>query len=59
LWGKTKTIFQIIAIISILINNFPFNYFNFPFDTIMVWLAVIFTIISGVDYIIINMDILK
>ena len=59
LWGKTKTIFQIIAIISILINNFPFNYSNFPFDTIMVWLAVIFTIISGVDYIIINMDILK
>lgn len=59
LWGKTKTIFQIIAIISILINNFPFSYFNFPFDTIMIWFAVVFTIISGIDYIIINMDILK
>jgi CDP-diacylglycerol--glycerol-3-phosphate 3-phosphatidyltransferase len=58
-WGKAKTIFQIIAIISLLINNFPFSYINFPFDTIMIWIAVIFTIVSGVDYIIINIDILK
>lgn len=58
-WGKAKTIFQIIAIISLLINNFPFSYVNFPFDTIMIWIAVVFTIISGVDYIIINIDILK
>lgn len=58
-WGKAKTIFQIIAIISLLINNFPFSYVNFPFDTIMIWVAVVFTIVSGVDYIIINMDILK
>lgn len=58
-WGKAKTIFQIIAIVSLLINNFPFSYINFPFDIIMMWTAVIFTIISGVHYIIINIDILK
>lgn len=58
-WGKAKTIFQIIAIISFLINNFPFSYINFPFDTIVMWIAVVFTIISGVDYIIINIDILR
>ena len=59
LWGKVKTIFQIIAIISLLINNFPFSYINFPFDRIMVWAALIFTVVSGVDYVIINIDVLK
>ncbi|SCY11921.1 CDP-diacylglycerol--glycerol-3-phosphate 3-phosphatidyltransferase [Alkaliphilus peptidifermentans] len=58
-WGKAKTITQIIAIIAILINNFPFRYINFPFDTIMIWVAVIFTVISGLDYIKINNHILK
>ncbi|SES68891.1 CDP-diacylglycerol--glycerol-3-phosphate 3-phosphatidyltransferase [Natronincola peptidivorans] len=58
-WGKLKTITQIVAIIAILVDNFPFKYINFPFDTIMVWVAVIFTIISGVDYIRINKHILK
>lgn len=58
-WGKAKTISQIIAIIAILINNFPFSYINFPFDMIMMWTSVVFTIISGVDYIIINKDVLK
>ncbi len=58
-WGKAKTITQIIAIIVILIDNFPFRYINFPFDTIMIWVAVIFTLISGVDYIRINKEVLK
>lgn len=58
-WGKIKTITQIIAIISILIDNFPFKYIDFPFDQIMIWISVIFTIISGIDYIRINRHILK
>lgn len=58
-WGKLKTITQIIAIIAILIDNFPFKYINVPFDTIMIWIAVILTIISGVDYIVINKHVLK
>ncbi len=58
-WGKAKTISQIIAIVSILMNNFPFRYINIPLDTIMMWIAVIFTIASGVDYIVKNIDILK
>jgi len=53
-WGKIKTITQIVAIIALLINNYPFSLINFPFDRIAVVLAVIFTIISGVDYIYIN-----
>ncbi len=58
-WGKAKTITQIFAIITILLNNFPFRYINIPFDTIMIWLAVIFTVISGIDYIIINKHVLN
>ncbi|MCC5909857.1 MAG: CDP-diacylglycerol--glycerol-3-phosphate 3-phosphatidyltransferase [Clostridiaceae bacterium] len=58
-WGKLKTITQIVAIVVVLIDNFPFKYINFPFDTIMVWVAVIFTVVSGIDYIRINKHILK
>lgn len=50
-WGKVKTITQIVAIISLLLNNFPFSKIGLPFDKITVILAVLFTIISGVDYI--------
>ncbi len=58
-WGKAKTISQITAIIAILLNNFPFRYINFPFDIIMMWISVVFTVISGVDYILINKDVLS
>jgi CDP-diacylglycerol---glycerol-3-phosphate 3-phosphatidyltransferase len=50
-WGKIKTITQIVAIIVLLLDNFPFKYIGVPFDTIMVAAAVVFTIISGADYI--------
>lgn len=50
-WGKIKTITQITAIILILINNFPFNQLNIPMDIILLYLSLIFTIISGYDYI--------
>ncbi|RKD34494.1 CDP-diacylglycerol--glycerol-3-phosphate 3-phosphatidyltransferase [Thermohalobacter berrensis] len=53
-WGKLKTITQIIAIVSLLINNFPFSLINVPFDKIAITLAVIFTLISGFDYLYIN-----
>jgi len=49
-WGKIKTIFQVIAITAILLNNFPFYFINFPFDQIALWLAVFFTLYSGIEY---------
>lgn len=58
-WGKLKTLTQIIAIISILINNYPFSLINFPFSEITLWLAVILTIVSGVDYLYLNRHIFK
>ena len=57
-WGKLKTITQIVAIALILLDNFPFRMINIPMDTIVLWLAVVFTVISGVDYIRVNKKIL-
>jgi len=65
MWGKIKTTTQIIAIISLLIKlistkeaymisffkNVPFleSFFNI-FPPVMMYVAVFFTIMSGVDY---------
>ncbi|MTI48057.1 CDP-diacylglycerol--glycerol-3-phosphate 3-phosphatidyltransferase [Sporosalibacterium faouarense] len=49
-WGKIKTITQMIGIILVLLNNFPFSFANIPMDMILIWLSAAFTIISGVDY---------
>ena len=53
-WGKLKTISQMAAVILILIRNWPFGPDGFPLATIVLWIAVILTVISGVDYIIKN-----
>ncbi len=52
--GKLKTWVQIVAIVALMMNNFPFATIGIPFDTIAIWLAVIITILSGVDYFIKN-----
>lgn len=41
-WGKLKTATQIVAIIAALIN--------LPYYGILIWIAVIITVVSGVDY---------
>ncbi|RAL26377.1 CDP-diacylglycerol--glycerol-3-phosphate 3-phosphatidyltransferase [Thermoflavimicrobium daqui] len=48
--GKLKTIIQIVAIVSLMLNNVPFSIFSFPFANIATVLAVAITIISGLDY---------
>jgi CDP-diacylglycerol--glycerol-3-phosphate 3-phosphatidyltransferase len=48
--GKLKTIVQIIAIVVLIVNNFPFSTIAFPFDEIITWVAVIITLLSGIDY---------
>lgn len=58
-WGKIKTITQLTAIILLLFNNFPFSYLGIMADQIMIYIALFFTIVSGVDYIVKNKNILK
>lgn len=49
--GKVKTVTQMIAVIFLLLNNWPFSLVNIPFAKIMLWIAVIMTIYSGCEYI--------
>ncbi len=50
-WGKYKTVSQMVMIILILLQNYPFSQWGIPMDWIFVWLAVALTLISGADYI--------
>lgn len=52
--GKIKTWTQIIAIITLLLENVPFSYMNFPFADIMLYVAFFFTLWSGLDYFVKN-----
>ncbi|MCD5413593.1 MAG: CDP-diacylglycerol--glycerol-3-phosphate 3-phosphatidyltransferase [Clostridiales bacterium] len=58
-WGKVKTFTQVTAIIIILLGNFPFSLIGVPLDDIVLGIAVIVTIISGMDYLKINRHILN
>lgn len=57
--GKIKTTLQIIAIVLLLLNNFPFVYIGVPMDKIVLAAAVVMTVWSGADYIVKNRQILK
>jgi CDP-diacylglycerol--glycerol-3-phosphate 3-phosphatidyltransferase len=57
--GKVKTIVQIVSIVAILLDNFPFSYVGFPFDVVALYAATIITILSGIDYIYKNRRLLK
>lgn len=57
--GKWKTWVQIIAIAALMLRNVPFEYFGFPFATIMSWAMVIITIYSGLDYFLKNRSIIQ
>lgn len=59
-WGKIKTVSQIIAIVALLLDKLFTQTFGFvlniygmdiKFTTSLMWIAVIFTIYSGYDYI--------
>lgn len=57
--GKLKTVIQIVAIVALLINNFPFVFFGIPFDRIAIWLAALITIYSGAEYFVKNRHLLR
>jgi CDP-diacylglycerol--glycerol-3-phosphate 3-phosphatidyltransferase len=52
--GKIKTWAQIVAISALLLHNILFEMFLFPFDMIALWVALFFTVWSGLDYFIKN-----
>lgn len=48
--GKIKTVTQIFAIVLGLFHNPVFAKWDIPFDSVMLYIALIFTIWSGADY---------
>lgn len=55
IWGKLKTVLEMVAIGAILLNDFPFSYFDsnwgaFKISNIFVYLATITSVVSGVIY---------
>lgn len=61
IWGKMKTVFQMVAIIAAIIMLLPVC----PPETaelitnILVWLSAAVTVVSGADYVIKNIDLFK
>lgn len=56
--GKIKTVSQMVAVILLLLCNFPFSYFGIPMDQIAIWIASIISVVSGIDYFLKNKSML-
>ncbi len=54
--GKIKTWAQIVAISALLLHNIFFEMFSFPFDELALWVALFFTVWSGLDYFVKNKE---
>lgn len=60
-WGKVKTIFQMVSIIAAFLVMYPIC----PIDTgifitdILVWISAVITVISGADYVVKNLEVFK
>jgi len=68
IWGKIKTISQIVAIVAILLDHFISTKLGLlfivygitiKFNVVLMWIAVIFTIYSGFDYINKNKEVIN
>ena len=57
--AKWKTATQIVAMVALMVNNFPFSYVGVPFDTFMVYVMVLFTLWSGIDYFVKNKSVIN
>ncbi|GAB1475317.1 CDP-diacylglycerol--glycerol-3-phosphate 3-phosphatidyltransferase [Bacillota bacterium] len=58
--GKIKTVLQMAALSIILLRDWPFSIFtDLPVGYYLLWLAVIATVYSGVEYVVKNKQIFK
>ncbi|EGD47270.1 CDP-diacylglycerol/glycerol-3-phosphate 3-phosphatidyltransferase [Ruminiclostridium papyrosolvens DSM 2782] len=58
--GKVKMVFQTVAVSVCLLKNWPFSIFtDLPVDSYLMFVAVIITIYSGIDFFAKNLKILK
>lgn len=57
--AKWKTFTQIVAMVALMLNNFPVSYVGFPFDRLMMYVMVVLTVWSGVDYFVKNKQMME
>ena len=50
--GKFKTVAQMLAIVVILLNNVPFEFYNIPVSSMLLWFATLMSALSGASYLI-------
>lgn len=55
-WGKWKTTAQMVGIVLLMLNNFPFSVINVPIAQIMIYVMVIMTVVSAIDYFLKNRE---
>ena len=63
IFGKMKTVFQMVAIPAVMLNGWPFSYFDadwgyFRISLILVYIATLMSLISGIIYVIQNRKVL-
>lgn len=61
IFGKMKTVFQMIALIFILLNDFPFSYLNLNFSVglVLSYIAMGISLLSGVIYVYQNRSVIN
>ncbi len=57
--GKAKTATQMVAIILVCFQNYPFGIWNIPMDQILLYFSLFLAVVSGIEYLYKNRDILK
>lgn len=50
LMGKLKTVFQMVTVAFVLLNNLPFELLHLPVAEIMLWLSALVSLVSGIQY---------
>lgn len=50
IYGKCKTVLQMLALCFLLLRNWPFAYIGIPMDQILLWLATCMSLYSGYVY---------
>jgi CDP-diacylglycerol--glycerol-3-phosphate 3-phosphatidyltransferase len=65
IFGKLKTVFQMIAIPVVLLNGFPFSFFDLDWNpylrlgTILIYLATLMSLLSGIIYVTKNLSVFR
>ena len=58
-WGKIKTVTQDVAIVLLLMGNWPFRLIGIPMDFIVLIASTVLTVVSGANYIVKNTAVFK